>query len=170
MRNWILLSGISLALPCMATAQQATAPEGQAAVQEKYFAGPSANKPAPRTPLEVALEAKVRAAWAALLNKDKAAYAKFLADDFHAVEIDGDGERTRSRVLAEVDKVQFNDYVLQFFLVQPLGPDFASVTYESTMKFPRKSILRLRRVFVGELWARQGADWKLMRYQETGVR
>jgi ketosteroid isomerase-like protein len=162
-RNWILCSCICLALPCFASAQQTTAPE-------KFFAGPSANKPVPRSPLEVALEAKVRAAWAALQNKDKNAYAQFLTDDFHAVEIDGEGERTKSRVLAEVENIQFNEHILQFFLVQPLGPDYASVTYESTMKFPRKSILRQRRVFVGELWARQGIEWKIMRYQETGVR
>jgi len=170
MRNWIVLSCVSLALPCIATAQQSAAPEKQTPAPEKYFAGPSANKPAPRTPLEVALETKARAAWAALQNKDKNAYAQFLTDDFHAVEIDGEGERPKSRVLAEVEKVQFNEHLLQFFLVQPLGPDYASVTYESTMKFPKKSIVRVRRVFISELWARQGAEWKMMRYQETGVR
>jgi uncharacterized protein (TIGR02246 family) len=163
MRNWILFSCISFALPCGASAQQAP-------VQEKFFAGPSTEKPAPRSALESTLEAKVRGAWDALKNRDANAYARFLTEDFHAVEIDGDGERPRRRVLTEVEKVQFNTYLLQFFLVQPLGPDYAAVTYESTMTFPRKSLLRLRRVFVGELWARQGGDWKMMRYQETLVR
>jgi len=170
MRNWMLISCVSLALPCISAAQQAVSLEKQNAAREKYFAGPSADKPAPPSALEVSLEAKVRAAWAALLSKDKNGYAQFLAEDFHAVEIDGEGERPKSRVLTEVEKVQFNEYQLQFFLVQPLGPDYASVTYESTMKFPKKSILRVRRVFISELWTRQGGEWKMMRYQETGVR
>jgi hypothetical protein len=54
--------------------------------------------------------------------------------------------------------------------VQPLGPDYAFVTYESTMQFPKGSALRLRRVFIGELWTQQNGQWKMMRYQETLVR
>jgi hypothetical protein len=64
----------------------------------------------------------------------------------------------------------YNDYLLQFFQVQPLGPDHAFVTYESSMRFPKGSPLRFRRVFVGELWARSHGQWQMMRYQETLVR
>jgi hypothetical protein len=163
MRNWILCSCVALVLPGLASAQQGGAPS-------KFFAGDPNAKSVPRTPLEKALEVKVRAAWEALKKKDKNGYAQFLTDDFQAVEIDGEGERTKVKVLREVEQVQFNDYLLQFFLVQPLGPDHAFVTYESTMRFPKTSILHLRRVFVGELWVKQNQDWKMMRYQETMVR
>ncbi len=112
----------------------------------------------------------MRAAWAAFKKKDKAAYAKFLTDDFQAVESDGEGERTRLHVLGEVEHCMYTDFLLQFFQVQPLGPDHAFVTYESSMQFPKGSALRFRRVFIGELWTRQNGEWKMMRYQETLVR
>jgi hypothetical protein len=163
MQRWMLCSCVALALPCLSSAQQTSAPE-------KYFAGPQVGKSAPKTKLEETLEAKVRAAWTALRNKDKNGYGQFLTENFYAVEIDGEGERPKRRVLAEVEHCQFTEFLLQFFQVQPLGTDYAFVSYESTMTFPKKSLLRLRRVFVSELWARQGGDWKMMRYQETGVR
>ena len=78
--------------------------------------------------------------------------------------------RTKRKVLGEVEHCMYTDFLLQFFQVQPLGPDFAFVTYESSMQFPKGSPLRFRRVFIGELWTRQSGDWKMMRYQETLVR
>ena len=163
MRNWMLCSCAALALPCLAFAQQPAA-------VEKKPAGTS-NASVPRPKLADLLEAKVRAAWATFKKKDKNGYAQFLTDDFQAVEADGEGERPRLHVLREVEHCMYTDYLLQFFQVQPLGPDAAFVTYESSMQFPKGSALRFRRVFVGELWTkRNGEDWKMMRYQETLVR
>lgn len=132
--------------------------------------GAPPNSPAAHSALADLLEAKVRAAWTAFKNKDADAYAKFLADDFQAVESDGEGERPRLHVLGEVRHCMYTDYLLQFFQVQPLGPDYAFVTYESSMQFPKGSALRFRRVFVGELWTRSRGQWRLLRYQETLVR
>jgi ketosteroid isomerase-like protein len=162
MRNWMLCSCVALALPGLAFAQQPTA-------VDKKSAG-TANASVPRSKLAELLEAKVRAAWTAFKNKDKDGYARFLSDDFQAVEADGEGERPRLHVLREVEHCMYTDFLLQFFQVQPLGPDAAFVTYESTMQFPKGSSLRLRRVFVGELWTKRDADWKMLRYQETLVR
>jgi uncharacterized protein (TIGR02246 family) len=163
MRNWLLGSCLALALPCIALAQQ------PAAVNKASAGAPPDHSVAPPKLAEV-LEAKVRAAWATYQKKDKDGYAKFLTDDFQAVEADGDGERTRLHVLGEVEHCMYTDYLLQFFQVQPLGPDYAFVTYESTIQFPRSAALRLRRVFIGELWTQQNGQWKMMRYQETLVR
>jgi uncharacterized protein (TIGR02246 family) len=160
MRRWFLCSCVALALPCLAIAQQP--PSG------KVFAG-APSTPAP-SKLAALLEAQVRAAWATFKKKDKEGYAKFLTDDFQAVEADGDGERTKRHVLMEVEHSMYTDYLLQFFQVQPLGPDYAFVTYESSMQFPKGSALRFRRVFIGELWTNQNGQWKMMRYQETLVR
>ena len=163
MRNWMLCSCIALALPCFASPQQPGA----------------ADKPPARTPSEHTmaqpklaglLEAKVRAAWDAFKKKDKNGYAEFLTDDFQAVESDGDGERPKLHVLREVEHCMYTDYVLQLFQVQPLGPNYAFVTYEGSMQFPKASTLRFRRVFVGELWTKRDGQWKMMRYQETMVR
>jgi len=163
MRNWILCSCIALALPGLAFAQQPAAADKAAA------STPSKNTAA-QPKLADLLEAKVRAAWDAFKKKDKKAYAEFLTDDFQAVESDGDGERAKLHVLREVEHCMYSDYQLQLFQVQPLGPDYAFVTYESSMQFPRTSTLRFRRVFVGELWSKRDGQWKMMRYQETVVR
>jgi hypothetical protein len=162
MRNWMLGSCVALALPALAFAQPPAAPEKKPAS--------TSNASVPRPKLADLLEAKVRAAWATFKNKDKDGYAKFLTDDFQAVEADGEGERPRLHVLREVEHCMYTDYLLQFFQVQPLGPDDAFVTYESSMQFPKSSTLRLRRVFIGELWTKRSGDWKMMRYQETLVR
>ena len=163
MRNWMLCSCVALALPGLALAQQPAAPE------KKEPTGTSHNT-VPRPKLADLLEDRVRAAWAAFKKKDKAGYAKFLAEDFQAVEADGEGERNRLHVLREVEHCMYTDYLLQFFQVQPLGTDDAFVTYESSMQFPKASALRFRRVFIGELWTKRSGDWKMMRYQETLVR
>ena len=160
MRNWILAA---LVLPCVAFAQQP-------ATGDKISAGPPPNNSVAQPKLAEVLEAKVRAAWATFEKKDKEGYAKLLTDDFQAVEADGEGERSKLHVLGEVEHCMYSDYLLQFFKVQPLGPDYAFVTYESSMQFPKNSALRFRRVFIGELWTRQDGQWKMMRYQETLVR
>jgi hypothetical protein len=160
MRNLIL---IALALPCLAFAQQPAA-------ADKSLASAPSNNFVARPALADLLEAKVRAAWAAFKKRDKQAYAKFLTDDFQAVEADGEGERPKLHVLSEVEHCMYTDYLLQFFQVQPLGADYAFVTYESSMQFPRNSALRFRRVFIGELWTQRNSEWKMMRYQETLVR
>ena len=163
MRNWMLCSCVALALPCFAFAQQPTAAGKTSTVS------PSNNAVA-RPKVADVLEANVRAAWATFKKKDKDGYAKFLTDDFQAVEADGEGERPKLHVLREVEHCMYTDYLLQFFQVQPLGPDYAFVTYESSMQFPRTAALRFRRVFIGELWVQRNGEWKMMRYQETLVR
>jgi len=163
MQNWMLCSCVALVLLGIAFAQQPTA-------ADKASATTTSQNTTAQTKLADLLEAKVRAAWDAFKKKDKNAYAEFLTDDFQAVESDGDGERAKLHVLREVEHCMFTDYTLQMFQVQPLGPDYAFVTYESSMQFPRTSTLHFRRVFVGELWTQHEGKWKMMRYQETQVR
>jgi hypothetical protein len=164
MRNWILFACIALSVPCSAFPQKPATPDKTPA------SAPSKKVDAAQSKLAELLEGKVRAAWDAFKKKDKNAYAAFLADDFQAVESDGDGERDKLKTLREVEHVNYTDYLLQFFKVQPLGLHYAFVTYESTMQFPKTSSLRFRRVFIGELWTNRDGQWKMMRYQETIVR
>jgi Domain of unknown function (DUF4440) len=165
MRSYLTCSGATLALTlsCLALAQQPATPQGAAS------AAPPPQSATTPSPVAKLLETQVRAAWEAFKRKDRAGYAKFLTDDFQAVESDGDGERTRLHVLGEVEHCMYTSYLLQFFQVQALGPEYAIVTYESTMQFPRSAALRYRRVFIGELWTLHGGHWKMMRYQETPV-
>jgi Domain of unknown function (DUF4440) len=163
MRNWILFACIALALPCSAFAQRPAAPDKTTAT------APSNKVDAAQSKLADLLETKVRAAWTAFQKKDKNSYAAFLTDDFQAVESDGAGERTKLQTLREVEHSNYNDYLLQLFQVQPLGPHYAFVTYESTMQFPKTSGVRFKRVFIGELWTNRDGEWKMMRFQETPV-
>jgi uncharacterized protein (TIGR02246 family) len=123
-----------------------------------------------QTDLAALLEGRVRAAWEAFKTRDKDRYAEFLADDFQAVEADGEGERFKPRILREVEHSMYTDYLLQLFQVQPLGPDYAFVTYEATIQFPTGAGTRYKRIFVGELWTEENRNWKMKRYQETPVR
>src|SRR6201998_3389754 len=160
MRNWILCACVALVLPCIASAQQSAA-------TDKSPASAQSKDTIAQSKLAELLEAKVKAAWAAFKKKDKEGYAAFLTDDFQAVEADGDGERPKMKILREVEHSMYTDYLLQMFQVQPLGPDYAFVTYESTMQFPKTSGVRFKRIFIGELWTKRDGEWKMMRYQET---
>ena len=168
MRNWFFCACMALVLPGYAFAQQPAA-TGKASANAPTPSSPSKDTGA-QSKLAEMLEAKVKAAWAAFKKKDKDAYAAFLTDDFQAVEADGDGERSKTKTVREVEHSMFVEYSLQLFQVQQLGPHYAFVTYECTMRFPRGSATLFRRVFIGELWTNRDGDWKMMRYQETVVR
>jgi len=163
MRTWIRCACIALTLPYSIFAQQP-------AVADKGAQNIPSNNVKAQAKLADMLEANVRAAWATFKKKDKDGYAEFLTDDFQAVEADGDGERSKPHILREVENSMYTEYLLQLFQVQQLGPNYAFVTYESTIQFPQGSAARYRRVFIGELWTQRNGQWKMMRYQETPVR
>jgi hypothetical protein len=116
------------------------------------------------------LESKIKTEWDAFKNRDKKAYSDMLADDFLAIEDDGQGTRNRYAAANEVDRSVVSNYSLFALNVMPLEPDAAFVTYEVTLQFPPKSQVRLKRVYVSELWIRRGGEWKARQYQETPVR
>jgi len=119
-------------------------------------------------------EAKIKAEWEAIKNKDKKAYGELLADDYQGVEVDGKGERTKGQALRELEVQNVATYTLWGFNMIPLGPetarDAALVIYESTMQFPPKSQVRFSRVYISELWMKRAGQWKLVHYQETHVK
>ncbi|HET7440995.1 MAG TPA: nuclear transport factor 2 family protein [Terriglobales bacterium] len=131
-------------------------------------------KPASSTPaaqaLKKVLEPKVKTEWEALKNKDKKTFASLLTDDFEAVEDDGDGARNRIHATNEVEHSNIHDYSMAFFNPVPLSPDAAFVTYEVTMVFPPKATMRYKRIYITEIWVKQGQEWKLRHYQETRVK
>jgi uncharacterized protein (TIGR02246 family) len=161
MRYVVLL--MLLGSPCVTLAQRPAA-------QRNATENARSKSDSTQTKLAALLEARVRAAWETFKTRDKDRYAEFLADDFQAVESDGEGERSRPRILREVERSMYTDYLLQLFQVQPLGPDYAFVTYEATIQFPTGVGTRYKRIFVGELWTEENGNWKMKRYQETPVR
>jgi Domain of unknown function (DUF4440) len=115
-------------------------------------------------------EAKVKAEWEALKNKDKKAYADLLDDDYEGVEVDGKGERNKVQALNELPVSNVFDYTLWGFKVIPLEPSGALVIYEVTMQFPPRAQIRYSRVYISELWVKRAGQWKEVHYQETHVK
>ena len=122
------------------------------------------------TALKDLLEAKVKAEWEALKNKDRKAYAELLADDYQGVEVDGRGERNKIQSLNELSDENVYNYTLSAFNVTPLGPDAAMVIYEVTMQFPPTAQVRYSRVYITEIWVKRAGQWKELHYQETHVK
>lgn len=162
MRSYFLLATLAM-LTALVLAQEPASPSKSGDTQPL---GSVSTDPA----LKSMFEAKVKAEWEALRNKDKKAYAELLADDYQGVEIDGRGERNKIQAVNElVDENVFN-YTLWGFKLIPLGPDAALVIYESTMQFPPKSAIRYSRVYISELWVKRAGQWKEVHYQETHVK
>jgi len=140
-------------------------------------AKPTSDKPGGNAPsadgdaaLKAMLEAKIKAEWEAIKNKDKKAYGTLLADEYQGVEEDGRGERNKLQAINELVDTNVFTYTLWGLKVTSLGPDAAFVVYEVTMQFPPKSQVRYSRVYIGALWVKRGGDWKELHYQETHVK
>jgi len=163
MRKPVILAWICLLVPWAAAPRQAT-PPGTAS----SAAAPS--KSATPADLPALLESRIRASWAAFKNRDKKAYGDFLADDYVAVEADGDGARNKQHMLRESEASMMTDYTLSFFKVTPLGPDAAFVRYEAFFRFPPKSAVQFEKVYITEVWVKRDGQWKSLHYQETRVK
>lgn len=120
--------------------------------------------------LKAIFEAKIKAEWEAIKNKDRKAYGELLADDYQGVETDGRGERNKLQAINELADTNVFTYTLWGLKVMPLGADAAFVVYEVTMQFPPRSQLRYSRVYIGALWVKRGGEWKELHYQETHVK
>ena len=166
MRKPLILASIWSLLPCPALARQAAPPAGTGTPTQS---GQPA-KAAASADLTNLLDAKIKAEWEAFKNKDKKAYADLLADDYVAVEADGDGERNKQRMLREIEHSMYTDYTLSFLKVTPLGPDAAFVRYEAFFRFPPKSAVKFEKVIIGEVWVKRDGQWKSLHYQETRVK
>jgi len=117
------------------------------------------------------LEGKIIAEWEAIKRQDKKTYGDLLADDYQGVEVDGRGERNKIQILNEVMTASnVANYTLWGFKVMPVGADGALVIYEVTLQFPPRSVVRMSRVYISELWQKRGGEWKEVHYQETHVK
>lgn len=125
---------------------------------------------APDSALKDMLEAKIKSEWEAIKNKDKKSYGNLLADDYEGVELDGQGERTKTQAVNELADSNVANYTLWGYRLTPLGTDAAFAIYEVTVQFPPKSVVRFSRLYIGELWVKRDGQWKILHYQETHVK
>jgi hypothetical protein len=123
-----------------------------------------------QTDLTSLLDAKIKAEWQAIKNKDQKAYGDLLTDDYVAVEADGGGERYKWKALSELEQSAVTDYTLSFLKVTTLSSDAAFARYEVFIKFPPKSAVRFEKILVGEIWVKRDGQWKALHYQETRVK
>jgi hypothetical protein len=151
------------AMAILAIAQEPPMPTktGENRQANSIFASPGLN---------AMFEAKVKAEWEALKNKDMKAYGELLADDYQGVEVDGRGERNKIQSLNDLADTNAFNYTLWGLKVIPLGPDAAMVIYEVTMQFPPKAQVRYSRVYITEIWLKRDGQWKELHYQETHVK
>lgn len=131
---------------------------------------PKPSFPEADTKLSALLESKIKQEWEAFRNRDNKAYEAILADDFIAVEDDAQGARNKLQSANEVMKGIVYNYTLFAFKVFPLCENVAFVRYEVTVQFPPKTQGHMMRIYVTEVWVKQGNDWKSWHYQDTKVK
>ncbi|MGD0511671.1 MAG: nuclear transport factor 2 family protein [Terriglobales bacterium] len=162
MRDFLVFA-CAIGLTTAALPQQPAAPSNSAQSRESS-----------RVPVDSSLkemfEAKIKAEWEAIKNKDKKTYGELLADDYQGVEVDTQGERTKIQALAELVSGNVFNYTLWGLKVIPLCPEAGFVIYEVTLQFPPRSVVHFSRFYVTELWVKRDGQWKELHYQETHVK
>ena len=138
--------------------------------QKPQQATSQAAKPAAPSELTNLLDAKIKAEWQAIKDKDQKAYGGLLTEEYVAVEADGGGERYKWKALSELQESAVADFTLSFLKVTPLCPDAAFARYEVFIKFPPKATVRFEKILVGEIWVKREGQWKALHYQETRVK
>ena len=116
------------------------------------------------------LDAKIKAEWQAIKDKDQKALGELLTEEYVGVEADGGGERFKWKALRELEQSAVADFTLSFLQVTPLCPDAAFVRYEVFIKFPPNATVRFEKVLAGEIWVKRQGQWKALHYQETRVK
>jgi hypothetical protein len=170
MRGWLICACVGL-LTSVALPQQPSTPANSSTTNlNQAKSNASAASGDNESALKTIFEAKIKAEWEAIKNKDKKTYGELLADDYEGVEADGRGERTKIQAINELVDTNVFTYTLWGFKVTSLGPDAAFVIYEVTMQFPPRAQIRFSRVYIGEVWAKRDGQWKLLHYQETHVK
>jgi hypothetical protein len=161
-RDFLLFACI-VGLTTVALAQQPASPSKSGESRQSSDASADSG-------LKDMFEAKIKAEWEAIKNKDKKAYGDLLADDYQGVEVDSQGERTKIQALNELVNSNVSNYTLWGFKFIPLCSDAGFVIYEVTLQFPPRSVVHYSRVYITELWVKRGGQWKELHYQETHVK
>jgi hypothetical protein len=121
------------------------------------------------TPIAPILEAKVRKVWEDFKTKNKASLGAALAADFRMFEEGTSGFGDKKADLATVDELELVNYTLKDFTVKSLGPHAALVTYVAHYESKSGGQLAKADSVFGEVWTREGNDWKALYLQETYI-
>lgn len=134
-------------------------------------AQPDAGTPAVVSSVPVVVENKIREAWQDFQAKKEGPYANLLADDFTAVEIDGERPHEKQASVSEVGAGSLRSYSLKDFKVKPLCASVALATYmaETDGTLPNGKVIH-GTVAVTEVWVRRANEWKALRYHESELK
>ncbi len=145
-------------------------PAAPAATPSKIASSPLPSGVPVDPKLKDMFDAKIRAEWEAIKNKDKKSYAELLDDDYQGVGVDGRGERNKIQSINDLAEQNTLNYTLWGYKLIPLGPDAVLAIYESTLQFPPTAQIRYLRLLISEVWVKRGGEWKELHYQETRVK
>ena len=116
-----------------------------------------------------ALEAKVRKVWQDFKNKNKESLGAALDDGFRVVEEGTNGFGDKKTDISTVDELELISYTLTDFTVKPLGSRAALVTYVAHYESKSGGQTAKANSVFGEVWTREGNDWKALYVQETYI-
>ncbi len=131
-----------------------------AAAQEKQQAA----KPGTVAPQ---LEAQVRKLWEAFKSKDKAALSSLLDGGFRQFEEGQSAFGDKKAEVNAVDEFELISYTLSDFTVKSIGPHAALVTYIAQYEGKSGGETSKAKSVFGEVWVRDGNEWKDLYMQET---
>lgn len=112
----------------------------------------------------------MRKAWEDYKNKNKDGFATILANGFREVEEDGNGFGDKKAILEQMDQFELSQYTLKDFEVKPVGSRGALITYLADYSGKYAGGPLQAKTAYGEVWTRQGDEWKLLYVQETKVK
>jgi hypothetical protein len=116
------------------------------------------------------LEARERKLWEAFKNKDKATLSDMLDGGFRQFEEGLSAFGDKKTEVNAVDDFELISYTLSDFTVKSIGPDAALVTYIAQYEGKSGGETSKAKSVFGEVWIRDGNEWKELYMQETYVK
>ena len=114
--------------------------------------------------LTKAIAARERQAWTAFKKNDAAAFAALTTEDYRSVL--GNGALHFYRPTAqEMAAINVTQYIISQFHAAPIGNDGALVTFIGQFSFQNGSAYG--KFAFGEVWVKQGDEWKCQYSQAT---
>jgi len=116
------------------------------------------------------VEAKVRKLWDAFQKKDKNILSSLIDDKFRQFEEGLTAFGDKKTEVNAVDEYDLLSYNLTDFTVKPLASNMALVTYMAQYEGKTGGEVAKAKSVFGEVWTREGGDWKCLYMQETYVK
>jgi hypothetical protein len=116
------------------------------------------------------IEGRERKLWEAFRKKDKAALSAMLDGGFRQFEEGLSAFGDKKAEVNAVDDFELISYTLSDFTIKSLGPNSALVTYIAQYEGKTGGETSKAKSVFGEVWVRDGNEWKELYMQETYVK